>query len=101
MTADDASPLEKLLVDRVVAGWLALIYAEANYHQNLPRGLSWEDSEYMQRRIDRAHRRYLSALNGSRVITLPAYFAAVALRARHICRPDLRDRGVALSKGIS
>jgi hypothetical protein len=58
----DPTPLEKLLVDRVVAGWLALSYAEANYHQNLPKGLRWDDSEYMQRRLDRANRRYLSAI---------------------------------------
>jgi hypothetical protein len=54
--------LERLLVDRVVAGWLALTYAEANYHQNLTKGLSHEESDHLQRRIDRTHRRYLAAI---------------------------------------
>jgi hypothetical protein len=62
LAGSEPAPLECLLVDRVVAGWLALSYAEASYHQAQRNGLDWTDSEYMQRRIDRAQRRYLAAI---------------------------------------
>lgn len=55
------SPLECLLVERVVATWFSLQYFEALYAQNL-RGLTIQQSEYHQKRIDRAHRRHLSAV---------------------------------------
>ncbi|MFL5762235.1 MAG: hypothetical protein ACJ789_21250 [Thermomicrobiales bacterium] len=54
--------LERLLVDRVVAGWFALTYAETQYHQRLRNGLDWAESENHQRQIDRAQRRYLAAI---------------------------------------
>jgi hypothetical protein len=62
LTGPDASLLERLLVDRIVAGWLALHYAEAQYHQRLRNGLGWEESEAHQRQIDRCQRRYLAAI---------------------------------------
>ena len=53
--------LEKLLVDRVVACWLQVHYADTVYAQNMKTlGIAW--GEYQQRRQDRAHRRYLSAI---------------------------------------
>ena len=61
LAGPDRTPLERLLVDRIVACWLALHYAETIYHQNmgeLSRG--WAD--FHQRRIDRAHHRYLTAI---------------------------------------
>jgi hypothetical protein len=60
--SDDASPLERLLVNRVVASWLYLHYAEANYYQTLRGGMNWGNSEHHQRQIDRAQRRYLAAI---------------------------------------
>lgn len=57
------TPLERLLIDRVVACWFHLHYVEANYAQALKdRTLSGKSSEDCQRRLDRAHRRYLAAI---------------------------------------
>ena len=55
------SPLERLLVDRIVACWLALHYAEAAYAQHM-HDLNLKQAEFHQQRIDRAHRRYLGAI---------------------------------------
>ncbi|MFL5760626.1 MAG: hypothetical protein ACJ789_12940 [Thermomicrobiales bacterium] len=62
LLSDGASPLERLLVNRVVATWLALYYAEATYHQRLKSGIAWADNDGYQRDIDRIHRRYLAAI---------------------------------------
>jgi hypothetical protein len=55
------TPLERLLAERVVACWLQLQYAETIYAQNLGE-FTMEQSEYHQRRLDRLHKRYLSAI---------------------------------------
>ena len=57
----EPSPLEWLLVGRVVACWLALHYAEMRYAQHLGT-LTMEQGEYHQRTIERAQRRYLAAI---------------------------------------
>ncbi len=64
LRGDEPSPLERLLVDRVVAGWLAVHHAEASYHQRLAQGLSRAEAEYLERRVERAQRRYLAAIKG-------------------------------------
>lgn len=56
------SPLERLLVDRVVLGWLAVAFAEGTYHRAIERGLGHVDDEFHQRRVERAQRRYLAAV---------------------------------------
>jgi hypothetical protein len=61
LAGKDSSPLERLLVERVVATWFQLQYFEAVYAQNI-RKLTIQQSEHHQKRIDRAHRRYLSAV---------------------------------------
>lgn len=55
------SVLETLLAERIAACWLQVQYADAVYAQNL-RDLSLAQSEHSQRRQDRAHHRYLSAI---------------------------------------
>ena len=57
----EPSPLEWLVVGRVVACWLQLHYAEARYAQNLGK-LTMEQGEYHQLTIDRAQKRYLAAI---------------------------------------
>ena len=57
----DASPLERLLAERIVACWLQLQYADAIYAQNL-ENMSLVQSEYHQRRLDRLRRHYLSSI---------------------------------------
>jgi len=55
------TPLEQLLVERVVACWFQVHYADVIYTQNM-KGISLEQGNYYQQRQDRAHRRYMSAI---------------------------------------
>ena len=55
------SPLERLLAERVVASWLQVQLFEGLYIQNLGT-LTLKQAEYYQKRLDRAHRRQLSAI---------------------------------------
>ena len=57
----NSSPLEWLLSERVVVTWLEMQYFEALYAQNM-RNLSIPQAEHHQKRLDRAHRRHLSAI---------------------------------------
>jgi hypothetical protein len=54
-------PLERLLAERITVCWLELQYFEAIYAQNMGE-LTITQSDYHQRRIDKAHRRYLSSI---------------------------------------
>jgi hypothetical protein len=56
------SPVERLLVERAVACWLQVQDADVRYAQVQPKGPSPAHNEFLERRMDRAHRRYLSAL---------------------------------------
>jgi hypothetical protein len=63
IAGDSPSPLERLLVDRIVACWLMMSHAEFGYAEALRAGgLSLELSEYHQRRCERTQRRYLAAI---------------------------------------
>jgi hypothetical protein len=67
------TPLDKLLIDRIVLSWLALHDTEARFAQMT--GLSIAQADYWQRRIDHCHRRYLSAIKALasiRKLALPA-----------------------------
>jgi len=55
------TPLERLLVDRVVACWLQVSYADVIYAQNM-KDISLKQGDFYQERQDRAHRRYMSAI---------------------------------------
>lgn len=86
LAGPEPSPLERLLVDRVVSCWLALSHAEAMYHQSLATvSLPW--AEFHQRRIDRAHRRYLSAI---RTLATVRGLAVPALQVSVGARVDVR-----------
>ena len=54
--------LERLLVDRVVVGWLGVAFAEGTYHRAIEQGQNQEDDEFHHRRVERAQRRYLTAI---------------------------------------
>lgn len=54
------TPVERLLVERVVACWLQVQDADVRYAQ--AKDLSWKAGEYFQRRMNHSHKRYLSAL---------------------------------------
>jgi hypothetical protein len=57
----NSSPLERLLSERVVLTWLEVQLFEALYAQNMPK-LTIPQAEHHQKRLDRAHRRHLSAI---------------------------------------
>lgn len=61
IAGENPSPLERLLAERITVCWLELQYFEAIYLQNLG-DMTMTQSEYHQRRIDKAHRRYLSSI---------------------------------------
>jgi hypothetical protein len=60
LAGPNPTPLERLLVERVVACWLQVQDADMRYAQ--AKNPSIEQGDYYQRRMDRAHRRYLSAI---------------------------------------
>ena len=72
-----ASPMERLLADRVVACWLQVHHADAVAAQ--ARDQSLKQADFASKRQDRAHRRYLSAMGGLTAVRrlLPA--AAVGM----------------------
>jgi hypothetical protein len=55
------TPLERLLIERVVACWLNVYYIDALYAQRL-NNVTFAEGEYFQRRQERAHRQYLLAI---------------------------------------
>jgi hypothetical protein len=57
----DPTPLERLLTERVVATWLQLQFFEQLYFHNVGK-LTIPQDEYYLKRIDRAHKRHLSAV---------------------------------------
>ena len=57
----NCSPLEQLLSERVVVTWLEVQFFETLYAQNMP-ALTIPQAEHHQKRLDRAHRRHLSAI---------------------------------------
>jgi hypothetical protein len=61
IAGNEYSPLERLLSERVVVTWLEVQLFEALYVRNM-RNLSITKAEYHQKRLDRAHRRHLSAI---------------------------------------
>jgi hypothetical protein len=60
LAGPDPTPVERLLVERIVACWLQVQDADVRYAQAKDLSPPW--GEYYQRRMDRAHRRYLSAI---------------------------------------
>jgi hypothetical protein len=72
LAGEHPSPLEKLLVERIVLCWLHLHGAEALYAQHTG-SLSIGQASYHQHRITAAHNRYLSAIRTlAQVRRLPA-----------------------------
>jgi hypothetical protein len=60
LAGENPSALEKLLVDRIVVCWLQVQHFEILYARNM-KSLPGAQGEHHQKRIDRAHKRYLFA----------------------------------------
>ncbi len=61
VAGENPSPLERLLAERVVATWLQVQLFDAYYAFGMKGGTITQD-EFRQKRLDRAHRRHLSAV---------------------------------------
>jgi hypothetical protein len=91
-----ACPLEKLLVDRIVCCWLLLYDAETCYVQ--AKDMTISQGDYHQRRIDRLHRRYLSAIKMLAVVrrlALPVLHVKTSERhndTNGVCTKALENR---------
>lgn len=60
LAGPNPTPVEVLLVERIVACWLQVQDADVRCAQAKNASLAW--SEFLQRRMGHAHRRYLSAI---------------------------------------
>jgi hypothetical protein len=61
LAGSNPTPIERLLVERIVACWLQVHDADVRYAQG-QGSATMTQGDYHQRRMDRAHRRYLSAI---------------------------------------
>ena len=90
VSGPNASPLERLLVERVVACWALSYQADLAYADSLTRASPIE-SEHCQRRQDRAARQYLAALRSLAVVRrllVPTVQVNVAERQVNIAGGD-------------
>jgi hypothetical protein len=60
--ADGDSHLETLLINRILSAWLQVTHADAAYAQMLQRGGTFKEGEYHQKRLERANRQLLRAV---------------------------------------
>jgi hypothetical protein len=59
---DGDSHLETLLINRILSAWLQVTHADAAYAQMLQRGGTFKEGEYHQKRLDRAQRQLVRAI---------------------------------------
>ena len=82
------APVERLLVERIVACWLQVQDADVRYAQAKSLSLEWGD--YYQRRMDRAHKRYLTAIKTLatvRKLAVPVLQVNVARKQVNVAGP--------------
>ena len=56
------SHLETLLINRILSAWLQVTYADAAYAQMVQRGGTFKEGEYHQKRLERANRQLIRAI---------------------------------------
>jgi hypothetical protein len=89
LAGPDPTPLERLLVERVVACWLQVQDADVRYAQG-QKDCTLALGEYQQRRVDRAHKRYLSAIKALalvRKLALPVLQVNIARKQVNVAAP--------------
>lgn len=62
LAGDDPSPLERLLVNRVVLDWLHALRMEVLYQQKFNGSLSLAQGEFYAKQAERAQRRFLRSV---------------------------------------
>jgi hypothetical protein len=97
-----STPLERLLIERVVATWLQLAIFEAGHAQQ--KNPTLEVDEHLQKRIDRAHRRHLSAMKSlalvRRLLIAPRSPISIAAQLDG-ARPGAQRREVSVADGAA
>jgi hypothetical protein len=94
LSGPNPTPLERLLVDRVVACWLHLHHLEVLFAQkdSMPLAVG----SYYQRCLDRAQKRYLSAIKTLalvRKLALPVLQVNIAKKQVNVAGPCLAPAG--------
>jgi hypothetical protein len=90
----DPTALERLLVERVVACWLQVQEADIRTAQAKDLSLKWAD--FYQKRMDRAHRRFLSAAKTLATVrrqALPVFQVNIAKKQVNIAGGAPPDAG--------
>jgi hypothetical protein len=83
------TPLERLLVERIAACWLHLYHLETVYAGK--DGMSLDLAQHYQKCIDRAHRRYLTAIKTLAVVrklALPVLQVNIARKQVNVAGAD-------------
>ena len=62
LRADGDSQLENLLINRILSAWLQVMYADAMYAQMQQRDGTFRQMEYAQKRLERANRQLIRAI---------------------------------------
>jgi hypothetical protein len=89
LLGDNPTPVERLLVERVVACWLQVQDAELRYAQG-QADLTMKQGDYYQRRMDAANRRFLAAVKALaliRKLAVPALQINVAKKQVNVVAP--------------
>jgi hypothetical protein len=92
LAGPNPTPVEKLLVERVVACWLQVQDADIRYAQAKNLAMTWGD--YYQRRMDRAHKRYLAAIKTLAVVrklAVPVLKVNIAKKQVNVAGLSLAD----------
>src|SRR5262249_18691992 len=95
LLGSDPTPVERLLVERVVACWLQVQDAEVRFAQ-AQGNLSIKQADYYQRRMDGANKRYLAALKALalvRKLALPVLQITVAGKQVNVAAPAAVSTG--------
>lgn len=96
LAGPDPTPLERLLVERIIACWLQLYSADIRLAQN-EANMTMKQVEHHEERRDRAHRRYLSAIKtlaSVRKLALPVLQVNIAKKQVNMAGPCLPADGV-------
>lgn len=91
LTGPNATPLERLLVERIVTCWLQLHYADIRLAQSEAK-MTMEQGAYQEECRERAHRRYLSAIKTLatvRKLALPVLQVNIAKKQVNVAGPCL------------
>jgi hypothetical protein len=95
LAGPNPSPLERLLAERIAACWLHLYNLEMTYASR--DSVSLDLGIYFQKCIDRAHKRYLSAIKTLatvRKLALPVLQVNIAKEQVNVAGPCLPAAGV-------